>query len=292
MTVSLIKSYKFPIVNLDKLVKRMGNIAILCAKRTSILICQCHIGSVNRKCKIGLMIPSINHIFIHGTTGSHIQIVSIHCHSRGSILKRMHCIDSFCVAGKTAISLYFPVFGVFGHTVNFSAFVLIVIVLPCQNIIVAATFVKCTKQRKRKWNSNCSLNVIGVIVILYQNLVTDRSCLNAHQATIRTGCQIRADTMTIHIVILCFHTVSSVHVTSGFYIRVCLDICFHCRIFHSGFQRSIHRACHYFLFYFRNFLFCGKFLYFVFIRIRKCFFSGAKCIFFTFFCAVLICKSF
>ena len=228
MTVSLIKSYKFPIVNLDKLVKRMGNIAILCAKRTSILICQCHIGSVNRKCKIGLMIPSINHIFIHGTTGSHIQIVSIHCHSRGSILKWMHCIDSFCVAGKTAISLYFPVFGVFGHTVNFSAFILIVIVLPCQNIIVAATFVKCAKQRKRKWNSNCSLNVIGVIVILYQNLVTDRSCLNAHQATIRASSQIGTDTVAIHVVILCFYTVSSVHITGGFYIRVCLYVCFHC----------------------------------------------------------------
>ena len=228
MAVTLVKPHKFSIVNLNKLVERMGNIAVLRAKRTAIMICQSHVGSINGKCKIRLMIPSINRICIHGTAGSYIKIVSIHCHSRRAILKWMHSIDSLRAAGKAAGTLYFPVFGIFGYTVDFFVIVLAVVILSCQNIIIAATFVKCTKQWKCKRNGYCPLNVIGVVVILYQNLPINRPCLNTHQPAVRAGCQIRTDAMTIHIVILCFHTVSGVHVTGGLYIWVCFYVCFHC----------------------------------------------------------------
>ena len=199
----------------------------------------------------------------------------------------MYGIDSRYTTG----SLNFPVFGILCYTVNFLCLVLTFIILSCKNIIVISAFIECSKQRKSQRNCDGTLNVIGIIIVLYQNFIINCTCLNTHQSTVRAGSEIRTYTMTIISIVLCFYIISIVHFTGGLYIRVCLYICFHCRVFHSGFQSSIHRTCHYFLFYFWNFLFCVKFLYFIFIRIRKRFFSGAKC-FFAFFCAVLICKSF
>ena len=134
----MIAAQKSSVVNLNKLVKGMTDIAQICITDTGKTIHNGHFGSIHGEGYIGLM------SVVHFVAGTNEQIFSVGCYTRRACIKG---VSGIC-AKKTAGALGFPVFGISAYPIDFFGIVFFSVVCTGEDIIAVTSFVKSTEYRQ------------------------------------------------------------------------------------------------------------------------------------------------